>query len=122
MKHLSIAATLLLLSCQQVLADAPVTDRSVAAEQVEAAQLRADLAWKKLDQAKYAVTRAQQDVSAAEQADRVAQQRAQETARQLQAAHSALTEAQERQKQADADLQNAQRTLDQLWGNKARPR
>lgn len=120
MKYPSLAAILLL--CQPVWADAPVTDRSVAAEQVEAAQLRADLAWKKLDLAKFELTRAQQDVGAAEQADSLAQARAKETAKELSSARERLLAAQAAVKQAEAAQQQETENLHKLWQGPARPR
>ncbi len=120
MKRL-ILTTALVFSCP-VWADAPMDDRSIAAERVEAAQLRADLAWRELDTTRHQVTQAQQDLSDAENADRLAQQRALETARKLQDAHDRLSAAQESLKQAEAAQQDAAKNLDQVWGGKAKPR
>jgi chromosome segregation ATPase len=114
--------TIALLLPLQAWADAPVEDKSVAAERVEAAQIQADIAWRRLNAAKYDAAQAEQDVAEAERADRQARQRAQEAAARLTQARDRLAAAQAKQRQAEADLTEANRQLDQLWRGGAKPR
>lgn len=118
MKQL-LAATLLLLACT-AWAAAPGDD--TAADRIEAAQLRADIAWQKLASARRELDLARQNLTEAEQADEQARLRARAAADAFQDAKDRLAVAQAREKQAAEEHRQATDTLNILWNDPVRPR
>ncbi|MGD9787903.1 MAG: hypothetical protein AB7U30_08110 [Sulfuricellaceae bacterium] len=125
MRKNPLQTSLLLLACLlaagQAWAAAPVEERAVTGDQVEAAQRRADFAWKQMDDAEQQVRSAEQDVAEAERQERQARQRAEEAARKLEQARKNLADAQARRKAAQERWERTSRDVGQVWDGKGKP-
>jgi len=94
------AAWALMLAAAGAAAQAPVEDRASREQAIQRSQQVTGAAYRELQQAGYEAKLAEQDFLNAQEADRAAQQQAQERRRQLEAATKALDAAKAREAQA----------------------
>ena len=98
-----------------VQAQAPIEDRSSREQAIQRSQLKADAAYREVQQAQYETKLAEQDVLNAQDAHRAAQKNADNLKRQLDAATKVLAAAKEKQARARKTYDEALGAVDQAF-------
>jgi septal ring factor EnvC (AmiA/AmiB activator) len=94
---------------------APVEDRSSREQAIQRGQMKAGVSYRDMQQAQYETKLAEQDVLNAQEAHRAAQDRADESKRQLEAATKALAAARTKEAQARKAYREALDAVDKAF-------
>lgn len=105
----------LLLTVAAAMAQAPVEDQASREQAIQRGQRMTSEAYRALEQAQFEAKFAEQDFLNAQEANRVARQRAEEAARRLDAAKKSLDAAKSKEARARKRYDDALNNVDKAW-------